>query len=232
MGGSGSPSPSASVSPNHRHPRRSPRTSSGFRDDQPRPSKAILGVAARRQASAQERAMLIQSSIRVLFVSAVLASPSLAQVRIAERPLVGPFTTLQSAVDAALEGESLIVAPGPYASFTIDGKSVHVVVTGSGHATITGKVTVKNLGATQRVLLSGLDVTGSWTAYSGQPALEILSAGGNVRVERSDFEGSETFPSPGAKVTSSFAVVFSDCTIEGGYTDAYLAGEAPIHGAP
>ncbi|HTF90955.1 MAG TPA: hypothetical protein VK843_21225, partial [Planctomycetota bacterium] len=60
--------------------------------------------------------------VGVALALSLCASSALAgDVHIAERPLIGPFTSLQSAVDAALEGESLLVTPGEYRPFTIDG---------------------------------------------------------------------------------------------------------------
>jgi hypothetical protein len=106
-----------------------------------------------------------------------LQTAQAGNVRIAERPQLGPFTTLQAAIDAAAEGESLLVTPDTYASFTIDGKSVNLFVTGSGEATLFGDVVVKNLAAGQSVVLTRLHVTGG-----------------------------ESFPVPGAALTSPTSV--------------------------
>jgi len=156
-------------------------------------------------------------------------------VRIAERPQAGTFTTLQAAVNAALEGESLLVTPGIYASFTIDGKSVQVFALGTGLAKITGQVVVKNLGPTQYVVLSRLSVKGGVTTSTGT-ALEIRDVTGNVRVEGSHFEGaasnqSQTFSGSGVLLDSAVNVVFSNCGIVGGYP-GYLGGFTPIDGGP
>ena len=65
--------------------------------------------------------MLLQVTARSLFLLALLGGPARAGVvTIAERPYLPPFATIQAGVDAALEGESLLVAPGAYAPFTID----------------------------------------------------------------------------------------------------------------
>ncbi|MEO6709246.1 MAG: hypothetical protein ABIP42_06675, partial [Planctomycetota bacterium] len=142
-------------------------------------------------------------------------------VRIAERPQAGTFTTLQAGVNAALEGESLLVTPGVYAPFTIDGKSVHVFVLGTGKAKITGQVAVKNLGPAQSVVLTRLSVKNNGLAGSGT-ALEIRDVTGNLRVKDSDFEGAPfnqnfNFSASGVLLDSAVNVVFSNCRIEGGY---------------
>ncbi len=158
-------------------------------------------------------------------------------VRIAERPMVGPFTTLQAAVNAALEGESLIVEPGTYAPFTIDGKSVQLFDTGVGEATIVGQVVVKNISASQYVVLSRLKVTGA-PGYPVllPPALEITNVSGNLRVLDSTFTGAGVTSSANTtggavRLTASVNVVFSNCTITS--SDAgWWSGEHAIDGAP
>ncbi|HTF90305.1 MAG TPA: hypothetical protein VK843_17955 [Planctomycetota bacterium] len=156
-------------------------------------------------------------------------------IRIAERPQLGTFTNMQTALNAALEGESLLVTPGVYSPFTIDGKSVQVLVLGTGLVQITGQVVVKNLGPAQCVVLSQIRVQGNLTTISGA-ALEIRDVTGNVRVEGCIFEGAKfnqalTFSGSGALVDSAVNVVFSHCRFEGGYP-GYLGGLSPVEGAP
>ena len=57
----------------------------------------------------------------------LLAGPLRAQgVRIVEAPGLGSLPDIQSAVDAAADGDTLLVAPGSYAGFVIDGKQLAV----------------------------------------------------------------------------------------------------------
>lgn len=156
-------------------------------------------------------------------------------VRIAERPLVGPFATLQAAVDAALEGESLLVTPGIYNSFTIDGKSIQVFVTGTGQATILGgRVLIKNLGPNQFATLSRLNVKGIFLSPTFLAALEIDSVDGHVRLQDSTFEGAGGSPDVGLTgggvvLKSAGRVVFSNCSIKGGVA-GFVSGKSPIDG--
>jgi len=155
-------------------------------------------------------------------------------VRIAERPQLGNFTTVQAGIDAALEGESLLVTPGVYAPFTIDGKSVQVIGMGSGWVKITGQVLVKNIGPAQRVVMTQLLLTGIAVSPTQRPALEIRDVTGNVRVEASFIEGAPGnqlagVSGGGVRLVSALNIVFSSCTIEAGY-GGYSGGEAPIHG--
>ncbi|HTF91348.1 MAG TPA: hypothetical protein VK843_23255 [Planctomycetota bacterium] len=181
--------------------------------------------------------MLLRQSLPLLlaaFISGGLAHAG--DVSIAERPQLPHFATIQAGVDAALEGESLLVVPGTYASFTIDAKSVQVFVRGTGVATITGKVIVKNLGAAQYSVLSRLKVTGTLLSSGPQIALEILNSTGHVRVQDSSFQGARagdpySFTGEGARVQSSLNVVFSACTIEGGNA-LWQPGEPFVDGGP
>jgi len=173
--------------------------------------------------------------VGVALALSLCASSALAgDVHIAERPLIGPFTSLQSAVDAALEGESLLVTPGEYRPFTIDGKSVRVLVTSGGEAAISGGVTVKNIAAPQHVVLSRLNVTGGFSGPQLLPALEIANIDGHVRVQDSVFVGCSTsgnhaITGAGARVESSHNVVFSACTIEAGRS-LFSTASAPTDG--
>src|SRR6185436_13760735 len=67
-----------------------------------------------------------------------------------------PFTQIQSAVNAASDGDVILISPGSYGAVTIDGKSLTLVKQGTANVTIMGTTTVKNLTASKRVILSGL----------------------------------------------------------------------------
>ncbi|MEO6709891.1 MAG: hypothetical protein ABI054_12070 [Planctomycetota bacterium] len=151
--------------------------------------------------------------------------------------------TLRSAgakqgVDVALEGESLLVIPGNYPAFTIDGKSVQVFVRGAGKAIISGKVRVKNLAAAQFVVLSRLEVRGAGGFPSGEPALDVSNVSGHLRVQDSNFKGQTItnstyggtfFTGAGVRIDASLNVVFSACSIEGG-NSSWNPGEWVIDG--
>jgi hypothetical protein len=61
--------------------------------------------------------------------------------------------SIQAAVDAADEGDVILVKAGAYASFTVDGKSVCVI--GEGGPMVASAVRVRNLQADQSVVLRG-----------------------------------------------------------------------------
>jgi len=104
----------------------------------------------------------------------------------------GQFTNLQSAVNAAQEGDTLLVKPGAYSTFTIDGESLTVAADTGGPVTVYGTVTVRDLSAGQQVVLSGLTVTGAiTTSMADAPGAGLVVTGntGAVRAKDCRFQG-------------------------------------------
>src|SRR5204862_534062 len=71
-----------------------------------------------------------------------------------------PFTHLQEAVDAATDGDTILIAEGVYEGFTIDDKALNLVAVPNQFVRIEGTVTVLNLAVQRTVLLSRIDVQG------------------------------------------------------------------------
>ena len=74
------------------------------------------------------------------------------------------FAILQDAIDAAADGDTLLVAGGQYVQAVVDGKSLSIVAEAGAKVTLVGSifgadvVAVRNLAFGQRVVLRGLDV--------------------------------------------------------------------------
>ena len=93
-------------------------------------------------------------------LSLLAAGPSLAQGQLwVVDGASGPgfdFTDIQSAVDAASDGDTIVVRDGAYPGFTIDAKSL-VVTEAAGSFTSTADFTVINLAPDQEVTVRGLN---------------------------------------------------------------------------
>jgi Right handed beta helix region len=155
---------------------------------------------------------------------AVLAASLHAEgARIVEAPGLPPFTNLQEAVDAANDGDTILVAGGSYDGFRIDGKALHVIAAPGKQVSIQGTIGIFNLRLDQEVLVSGLVVYGVNHSQTLKPALEIASALGHVRVDGCKIYGSQPSTIPGVvhggdgvRVFASTQVVFAHSSMRGG----------------
>lgn len=161
----------------------------------------------------------------VVSVAVVAAAANAEGVVIVDAPGLGVLPDLQTAIAAAAPGDVLIVAPGNYAPFVIDNKSVSVFALPGGVVSIAGTIEVRNLGPGQRVVLSGLDATGANLPTRSGSGLRLDSNAGQVRVQRCTFRGGVgqigTCMNNGAggyavELTNSARVAFSRCMLVGG----------------
>lgn len=149
--------------------------------------------------------------------SSLLALLALAPLANASNVLVvgtGGYATPQAAVDAAQEGDVVLVRGGTGGALTISGKSVSVIADAGGPYVGVGRVVVQSLAAGQTVVLRGLQ----GTAYN-QEALHVAGNTGSVRVIGSRFLCQGTLAGsggPGARVQSSADVAFVGCEVRGG----------------
>lgn len=157
---------------------------------------------------------------RTAFVSAVVASSSLAIADVRVVSSSGPYTTIQSAITAAADGDMLLVKPGTYTSFILNAKSLTIVADTGGAVNIPGACIVRNLTASQHAVLSGLTIAvpdnssgtvGSWAG------LLVTNNAGEVRVNACTAIGGAGAGGDGVQVASnSGGVVLVGCTARGG----------------
>lgn len=167
---------------------------------------------------------------------AIFLTPAfaLADVRVVASNGTGQFTTIQAALNAASDGDVILVKPtGSYTGFSAPDLSLSIVadVGGDGIVLRTG-IQVPALATTRTLVISGFRVTDP-----AQPALDASSISGNLRVEHCRFVGADgemdlanNVSTPGlsaARITSSLGgSAFIGCTFQGGAGGA-IAG-API----
>lgn len=138
--------------------------------------------------------------------------------------LGGTHATVQSAVDAAFDGDVILVAvdsPG----FTIDGKGLSVVAWPERDIDIQGTVRVTHLPAGSTVLLDQLSVVGASGFPQADTALELSSNEGQVRVQSCSLIGGlgtgylgcvYGSGGEGVVIDTSMGVVLTDCFVLGG----------------
>lgn len=172
--------------------------------------------------------------------AALLLAPALAQagVIVVSSGGGGQYTNLQMAVNAASDGDTVLVKAGAYSSFTVTDKALTIVADGATPVTVYGTVVVQNLAASHAVVLTGLVVTGALTtsmADSPGAGLSVTGCAGPVRARTCRFEGSKGWGDgtssgsyccdpvnhfwgwPGAILSGNTAgVAFSMCALQGG----------------
>ena len=135
------------------------------------------------------------------------------------------FTDIQSAVDAAQNGDVILVLPGRYASFTIDGKALRVTSERGGLVEIDADATdsavvVRNVPSNQVVTLRGLDFRTEGRRIHDEAPLVVENSPGRVWVEDSRITRERiSTQAPTARavgVRNTNAAIFVRCEIEGG----------------
>jgi hypothetical protein len=135
------------------------------------------------------------------------------------------FTSIQSAVDAAQDGDTILVKLGAYFGFTTTpDKSLTIVGDASGPILVRGRTTIANLTAEHTIVLAGFHMVGENGAPYAASALRIDSVAGAVRVQGCILDGQPTVLNPegvgagaGAEVLGApTKAAFVGCTMQGG----------------
>ena len=170
------------------------------------------------------------ASAIALAILALTPHSSAEGVHIVGAPGLGPFDELQQAVDAAAPGDTLLVAGGQYAAFTIAGKALFVRAAPGQVVRVHGPVVVRDLAPAQVVVLAGLTVDApapSAPVPEGLPALVGLDIAGHLRLEDCSLRAASGFPAPftgtsfgaggdGLRLVDCAQVGLLGCTLAGG----------------
>ncbi|MCC6406493.1 MAG: hypothetical protein IT453_04970 [Planctomycetes bacterium] len=126
------------------------------------------------------------------------------------------FATIQAAVDAAQDGDVVLVRAGAFPGFAIDGKALTIAADEGASVIVNGEVRVEHTPAGKPTLLSGLDVFAG-----GAEALFLRNDLGAVHVRGGTYRG---YPSPApyesagqaARVTQNGLVRIVGASVRGG----------------
>ena len=163
---------------------------------------------------------------------ALLASVQLPSAHGA-RPLAGHvlvvggphgFSTIQTAVDLAVNGDTVLVKSGTYPGFAIGSKGISVVAD-TGATVVTDAVSVDGVPSGLSAVLAGLTIQTSY-GYAG---LSAVAVAGSLRVEDCSIApaSSNRTDRPAVVLDSDSDVALVMCTIQGSN-----AGNAGINGLP
>lgn len=138
------------------------------------------------------------------------------------------YAEIQAAVDAAQDGDVVLVRSGQYAAFEIVGKSVGVVADLGAAVDVDSRITVRDVTDSGVVLLQGLHVSGSFAST----ALVAYSIDGTLWVEDCALRGGDfgSFGPDGlgADVTDCRSLVLLRCFVQGA-PGFFLEGGMGMH---
>lgn len=139
------------------------------------------------------------------------------------------FTNIQFAINAAADGDTILVRTGIYFAFTIDGKGVSVVEDAGADVRVGNAVAVRNVPASSRVVLSGLRIEPPTPAPpASSPNLLLEDNAGAIRLYDCQFLGRDGIPATNCVplsagggqtalvVLDSPNVAIANCALQGG----------------
>lgn len=161
-----------------------------------------------------------------LSLLATASSPTLpsllSDVLVVDSTGGGDYQFIQDAVNAAANGDIVLVRAGSYAGFNVNGLGLTIIGDNvQPRPQITSRVLVRSLLDDQTLVLSGFDIQGGGVTFQSGTALEITDCVGAVRIQDSRLTGrngtaANPFPQNGVNIYNSDDVALTSLTIQGG----------------
>jgi len=126
-----------------------------------------------------------------LAAAIVPAGPAVAAITI---NVPGDYATIQAAVDAANPGDTILVAAGTYAPFTVNGK--------------TGPLTIKSQDAANPAIVEGSQ------AYGTKNTIIVITDSTDINLTDLDIEGDGLEGGDPPTIANAYAVIYEDATGE------------------
>jgi hypothetical protein len=174
------------------------------------------------------------SSVRALVAGLLLAAAAAGQgaVIVVDAAGLGAYTSIQPAVDAAADGDTILVKAGTYPGFNVIAKRLTIVGELNRQVQVNGTIAVAYLAASQAVVLRGFAVNVSFVVGALTQPPTFLNDAGPIWVEDCVIVDNNLGPSfsgfqgHGVAIASCASVVFARCSITG--STGSLAGHG-IH---
>ncbi len=158
----------------------------------------------------------------VLALTLLLHVPVSAAADVLTVGAAGAFPDIQSALDAAADGDAVLISSGTYASFQVPDLSISIVSDIGQTVIVEGTVSVPNLAAGRTLLLSGLEVNGARSLAGSEEAFVLSGLDGSVRIQDSVARGASGGGAAGARAASAVSIEgcadvgLSGCSLFGG----------------
>jgi len=133
-------------------------------------------------------------------------------------------TSVQPAVDAAADGDVILVRPGTYSAFGVLNKAVSVFGDGSPRPVVES-VSLFNVDPTRRVTLRRIEIDKPWSFAKPLGALQINSCQGRIVIEDCVIRGANA---SAAYVISAPHVMFTRCAFESDWVNGLFAANATV----
>ncbi len=131
------------------------------------------------------------------------------------------YSDIQPAVDAARDGDAILVKTGTYSGFTIQDKSLVVVADAGAIVDVQGSVRVDGLAAGRSALVAGIVVHGPSSQPPGAGAFTASHDAGALRLEDCTILGANGFSTTPARtgvvLDTDADVALVACTVQGGF---------------
>ncbi len=180
----------------------------------------------------------IRLASALALASLLLSDAAHAEVRTVGALPADEYPTIQQAVNAANDGDVILVRDGDYPSFVVDDKALAIFTRRPpGEAQVqVGTIRVRNLSAGKTLVLSGLSALGTTSDLPWEGAgTYLVDCQGSLRFQACTLQGADGYGasplwvhdgSPGAQIENCTDVVFTECEIRGGQSSpVYVNGQ-------
>jgi hypothetical protein len=166
---------------------------------------------------AMRRPIHVLASVMALIAAAASGQGTVLTVD----AVAGPYTTIQAAIDAAVDGDTVLLKAGIYQGFDVVGKSLTITGEAGQIADIHATFSIAYLAANQWVVLRGIKATVLFTPGFLTPPPRIVNNTGPVWIEDCNIVDSNLgttfsgYQGHGVTVENCASVVFARCSLTG-----------------